>query len=99
MPLALSSSLQTLLRLVEAVSRRLAHRAGAIAVRWTVGDVPVVNGSVTTVGPFQAATVAIWRRYTLVRLWAIISNRNSVRTLILPLRWKRTNPLLCLVSP
>ena len=47
---------------VEAVSRTLAHRAGAIGGGWALGDVPVVNDGVTAVGPFQAATVAIWRR-------------------------------------
>jgi hypothetical protein len=35
----------------------------------------------------------------LVRLWVIISNRHSRRTLILPRRWKREKPLLCLVLP
>ena len=33
-------------------------------------------------GPFQAPAVAIWWRWSLVRLWVIISNRHSVRTAV-----------------
>jgi hypothetical protein len=41
---------------------------------------PVLLGGVTLRGPFQAPAVAIWCRWSLVRLWVAISNRHSVRT-------------------
>lgn len=40
---------------------------------------------------FQTAAAASWWRWSLVRLWVAISSRHSVRTAILPLRWKRLN--------
>jgi hypothetical protein len=48
-------------------------------------------------GPVQAITVAIWWRWSLVRLRLIVISRHSVRTASLPLRWNRSNLRLCLV--
>ncbi len=51
-----------------------------------VADASVLPGGVTPWGPFQGPVVAIWCRWSLVRLWVAISNRHSVRTAVLPRR-------------
>jgi hypothetical protein len=89
--------------LVEAVAQTFARIFGGGWVAFAVAASLVMAPRWVAVSPpirqFQAATAAIWWRWSLVRLWAIISKRNSVRTFVLPRRWKRMNPLLCLVSP
>lgn len=47
----------------------------------------------------QALAVAIWCRWSFVRLCVAISNRHSVRTAVLPRLLNRTTPRLCRVCP
>jgi hypothetical protein len=65
----------------------MSRKGLGVAVRvGLLGAALVMGSSVLAVsppeGPFQAPWVAIWWRWSLVRLWVAISNRLSVIVLI-----------------
>ena len=71
---------------MEAVAQRIAAAGvGGFGVGGSEGAGPVISrcGWVTAV---YAAAVAIWWRWSFVRLWVAINNRHSVRTAAGPLR-------------
>ena len=84
---AASNGLPRLPQVAEAVAQRIAAVGGAGSALGGSSEAGLSDFGVWLCeGGFQAAWVARWWRWALVRLWAIISNRNSVRTFILPRR-------------
>ena len=98
-PAAVQALLARRLLATEAVAqipRRLRWRGGGGRA---VTTVHAWKDGVTAWGLPQTPAAAVWWRWSLPRLWPVISNRHSVRTLTLPRRWKYLTPQLCLVWP
>jgi hypothetical protein len=87
------------LLVVEAVAQTFVAHPGSRSPWQRRGGGPAVSGGAATdrgaSGDHSGDLVAV----DLGEVVAIISSRNSVRTFVLPRRWERANPLLCLVSP